>query len=250
MVFSQIICNRAQENMRFFLSRIFGGMLICLTVLLTARFILVFSFVKEQYFQLSLAEQFNFWVLSLRFDLKVTTIAYALPLLIAFTTFVNKSFVFFKGFIKYYNTLIFYVALVFSIINYFYFKTYDKSIDTFIFAISKEDPMAVIKTVINDYPVGFGAVGLLISFFIYKYVATAIFRKLEGKVYVPDSRKKTVLGIIVLTLVFFGFIRGSFGTFPLRQLNAQVTDKPGINYCLPNGPLAFYWAYKWEKLAS
>ena len=119
MVFSQIICNRAQENMRFFLSRIFGGMLICLTVLLTARFILVFSFVKEQYFQLSLAEQFNFWVLSLRFDLKVTTIAYALPLLIAFTTFVNKSFVFFKGFIKYYNTLIFYVALVFSIINYF-----------------------------------------------------------------------------------------------------------------------------------
>ena len=178
MVFSQIICNRAQENMRFFLSRIFGGMLICLTVLLTARFILVFSFVKEQYFQLSLAEQFNFWVLSLRFDLKVTTIAYALPLLIAFTTFVNKSFVFFKGFIKYYNTLIFYVALVFSIINYFYFKTYDKSIDTFIFAISKEDPMAVIKTVINDYPVGFGAVGLLISFFIYKYVATAIFRLL------------------------------------------------------------------------
>ena len=121
MVFSQIICNRAQENMRFFLSRIFGGMLICLTVLLAARFILVFSFVKEQYFQLSLAEQFNFWVLSLRFDLKVTTIAYALPLLIAFITFVNKSFVFFKGFIKYYNTLIFYVALVFSIINYFYF---------------------------------------------------------------------------------------------------------------------------------
>ena len=151
---------------------------------------------------------------------------------------------------KNYNTLIFYVALVFSIVNYFYFKTYDKSIDTFIFAISKEDPMAVIKTVINDYPVGFGAVGLLISFFIYKYVATAIFRKLEGKVYVPDSRKKTLLGIIVLTLVFFGFIRGSFGTFPLRQLNAQVTDKPGINYCLPNGPLAFYWAYKWEKLST
>lgn len=250
MVFSQIICNRAQENMRFFLSRIFGGMLICLTVLLAARFILVFSFVKDQYFQLSLAEQFNFWVLSLRFDLKVTTIAYALPLLIAFITFVNQSFVFFKGFIKYYNTLIFYVALVFSIVNYFYFKTYDKSIDTFIFAISKEDPMAVIKTVINDYPVGFVAVGLLISFFIYKYVATAIFRKLEVKVYVPDSRKKTVLGIIVLTLVFFGFIRGSFGTFPLRQLNAQVTDKPGINYCLPNGPLAFYWAYKWEKLST
>ena len=52
MFFSQIICNRAQENMRFFLSRIFGGMLICMAVLLAARFILVFSFVKDQYFQI------------------------------------------------------------------------------------------------------------------------------------------------------------------------------------------------------
>lgn len=249
MFFSKIVCNRAQENMRFFLSRILGGMFLCLVILLIARLLLVFSFVKDQYFQLSLREQFNFWILSLRFDLKVVAIAYALPLLIAFATFINKSFVFFKGFIKYYNTLIVYVALIFSIVNYFYFKTYDKSIDTFIFAISKEDPLAVIKTVINDYPVGIGAVGLLLFFFIYKYSAAIIFNKLEDKVYVPDSRKKTVIGMIVLILVFFGLIRGSFGTFPLRQLNAQVTDKPGINYCLPNGPLAFYWAYKWEKIS-
>ena len=152
MFFSKIVCNRAQENMRFFLSRILGGMFLCLVILLIARLLLVFSFVKDQYFQLSLREQFNFWILSLRFDLKVVAIAYALPLLIAFATFINKSFVFFKGFIKYYNTLIVYVALIFSIVNYFYFKTYDKSIDTFIFAISKEDPLAVIKTVINDYP--------------------------------------------------------------------------------------------------
>lgn len=250
MSFSQIVCNRVQENMRFFLSRIFGGMFICLAVLIVARILLVFSFVKDQYFQLSLNEQFNFWLLSIRFDLKVTCIAYALPLLIAFGTFISKNFVLFKGFIKYYNTLIFFVALIFSIVNYFYFKTYDKSIDTFIFAISKEDPLAVIKTVINDYPVGIGTIGIVLSFFVYKYIASSIFKKLESKVYVPDSKTKTATGMIILILVFFGFIRGSFGTFPLRQLNAQVTDKPGINYCLPNGPLAFYWAYKWEKIST
>ncbi len=249
MIFSKIICNRVQENMRFFLSRILGGMIISLVIFLVARLLLVLSFVFDQYCQLSALEQFNFWLLSVRFDLKVVTIGYALPLLVAFLTFTNKFFSYFKGFIKYYNTLIIYVALIFSIVNYFYFKTYDKSIDTFIFAISKEDPLAVIKTVINDYPVGIGAVGLLLFFFIYKYVATFLFNKLEDKIYIPDTRTKTISGMIFLILLFFGLIRGSFGTFPLRQLNAQVTDKPGINYCLPNGPIAFYWAYKWEKLS-
>ena len=55
---------------------------------------------------------------------------------------------------------------------------------------------------------------------------------------------------LVLVLAFSGFIRGSFGTFPLRQLNAQICDKPAVNNNIPNGIIAFYWAYKWNQISA
>ena len=241
------ISNRTQENLRFFLSRLGGGLLISLAILTLARIILVFSFVRDQYFSLSIAEKTDFWFLSFRFDLKVITIAYALPLLLAMFTVSNKGFVFFKKFYRYYNTLAVFLLLIFSIVNHFYFKTYDKAIDTFIFAISREDPVAVIKTVINDYPVGFGLIGIVVFFLIYKVIARKLFSFLSDHLYVPESAKGCAALFTLLIIVFALLIRGSLGTFPLRQLNAQVTDKSGINYCIPSGILAFRWAYKWEK---
>ena len=42
-------------------------------------------------------------------------------------------------------------------------------------------------------------------------------------------------------------LRGSFGTFPLRQNSAQVSSDPLVNLSVPNGPAALHWARKWAR---
>lgn len=247
MFLSKNISNRSAENLNFLASRLLGGMLISLCVLIIARLFLVVSFVQDQFDLVSFSEKVNFAILSTRFDLKIITIFYSLPLLLGFISFFNFLFKYFKKFFRIYNNVVIFLLTIFSIVNYYYFKTYDKSIDTFIFAISKEDPLAVIKTVINDYPVGFGLLGIIVLIVIYKVISSKLYSYLDSKVSITESKKKLSIFITASILIFAILARGSFGTFPLRQLNAQVSDKPGVNYCLPCGVLAFYWAYKWEK---
>ncbi len=247
MFLSKNISNRSAENLNFLASRLLGGMLISLLVLILARLLLVVSFVQDQFDLVSLNEKINFAILATRFDLKIVTIIYSLPLLLGLITFFNFTFSYFKKVFKIYNNVAIFLLTIFSVVNYFYFKTYDKSIDTFIFAISKEDPLAVIKTVINDYPVGFGLIGIIALVIIYKIISSKFYNYLDNKVSITENKKKLSIIITASILIFAMLMRGSFGTFPLRQLNAQVSDKPGVNYCLPSGVLAFYWAYKWEK---
>jgi phosphoglycerol transferase MdoB-like AlkP superfamily enzyme len=236
-----------QENLRYLLARILGGLIICVLIFTLSRVFLVFSFVRTQYFDMTINEQFNFWILSLRFDLKVSSIAYVFAVLAGLVTFFNRGFTVFKSLFQIYNFVVIYAALIFSIVNYFYFKTYDKSIDTFIFAITKEDPEAVINTVINDYPFFTGILLLCLSFFLYRYLCRFTYLFFEKIVYIPRKVSSTCGFMLIFLMLFFMLMRGSFSIFPLRQLNAQVTDKSGINYCIPNGPIAFYWAYLWEK---
>ncbi len=241
------IPNRVEENFRFFLTHVLSGAFICLMILMIARLFLVISFVSDEYVLISLTEKLNFWFLSLRFDLKVLMLGYSLAILTALCTFWNDFFGIFRKSIHTYNTVVAYISLIFSVINYFFFKTYDKSIDTFIFAISKEDPLAVIKTVINDYPVFSGLLALAVFYLVFLFCIKRLNAAIDKRLWVPQTKAGIGAYSFIIVLVTFALIRGSFGTFPLRQLNAQVTEKPGVNYCLPSGVLAFYWAYEWEQ---
>lgn len=244
------ISNSNKENLKDAFNIIFTGMIFMLAFLTLARVIMLFQFALIPFSEISFKEQLGFFILSLRFDLKIITIAYLLPLLLTICLFSFNFFKYIKKFLQIYSHFVIFVIFVFAVINYFYYKTYEKCIDTFIFAISKEDPLAVLKTVINDYPVFTGLIGIIIACVVYKLLHKKLLNYLAKFNLVPSFKLSLSVFFLVLVLAFAGFIRGSFGTFPLRQLNAQICDKPAINNNIPNGIIAFYWAYKWNQISA
>lgn len=244
------ISNSNKENLKDAFNIIFSGMIFMLAILTVARIIMLLQFALGSFMDISLKEQLGFFILSLRFDLKIITIAYLLPLLLTVCLFSFNFFRKVKKFIQFYSHLVVFVIFVFAVINYFYFKTYEKCIDTFIFAISKEDPLAVLKTVINDYPVFTGFFCILITCFVYRLLHRKLLNYLSAFSFIPSFKLSLTVFFAVTVLLFAGFIRGSLGTFPLRQLNAQICDKPAVNNNIPNGVIAFYWAYKWNQISA
>lgn len=244
------ISNSNKENLKDAFNIIFSGMIFMLAIMTLARVIMLVQFALTPFLDISLYEQLGFFILSLRFDLKIITIAYLLPLLLTVSLFHFNFFRKVKKFIQIYSHFVIFVIFIFALINYFYFKTYEKCIDTFIFAISKEDPLAVLKTVINDYPVFTGLIGVIIACFVYRLLHRRLVAYLAKFNFIPSLRITLSVFFIATVLVFAGFIRGSFGTFPLRQLNAQICDKPSVNNNIPNGVIAFYWAYKWNQISA
>lgn len=240
------ISNTNRENLIQAFSIIAAGIIFCFATTAVCRLFILLSFAREAFSEITLSEQLDFFVLSARFDIKVILIAYALPLLCTIGLFYFSFFVKLTKAIRIYSHFIVFLFFIFSIINYFYFKTYDSCINTFIFAISKEDPVAVIKTIINDYPVILGSAIILTSCYVYSFISPKLIETIKRVIKLPADKKYLSALFAVIIVLCFALIRGSFGTFPLRQLNAQVCDKPAVNNNLPSGLLAFYWAYKWE----
>lgn len=244
------ISNSNKENLKDAFNLIFTGMIFMLAIMTLARLVMLFQFALNPFTEISFKEQLGFFILSLRFDLKIVTIAYLLPLLLTICCFSFNFFKYIKKFMQIYSHFVIFVIFIFAVINYFYFKTYEKCIDTFIFAISKEDPLAVLKTVINDYPVFTGLICIIAACFVYKFLHKKLLNYLAKFNLVPSFKLTLSVFFLVLILAFAGFIRGSFDTFPLRQLNAQICDKPAVNNNIPNGIIAFYWAYKWNQISA
>lgn len=247
MAFSFKISNRSAENLKFLFSSLSVCFFLSFALLTLARVLMLLVFAFDQYLEIPDAAKINFFVLGARYDLKVIGIAFALPLITGMLTFATGFFDKVKKVMVPFNYLMIFILGIFCVINYFYYRTYDRSIDTFIFAITKEDPMAVLKTVVNDYPVFTGSVGIAIACYVFSKIYKKSFNWIEKRMAVPSNVFSVSSLFFVLILFFAVIIRGSFGTFPLRQLNAQVCDKPAVNYCLPTAILDFYWAYKWEK---
>lgn len=250
MNFKALMSNLGIENLRFGYISILSCAIINLVVLILFRVAIIASFASSIFLDLSAYLQFQFALLSFRFDLKIVAIAMIPALVLLFATFYHgKAFKIFLKLFKYYKALVTLVVLVVSVINYFYFKTYDKCIDAFFFAINKEDPIAVLKTVVEDYPIVQGTIALIVALFIlkisYKKLYILLFKLL------PQVQSKlSVCLLIIFSLLFTAFLaRGTLSTFPLRQLHAQISDKTVINQAIPNGVIALDWAYKWDKLS-
>ena len=239
-----------QEHLRHVLCTIALGMLLGTLVFILGRLIFIISFASTPFLSLSAAEWREFASVALRFDLKAAGFCFVPSAVIAL-------FCFRRGFIKLYNysfpvinILAFLWMLVMTVVNYFYYRTYDRIIDVFIFAPFKEDPKAVWETIVRDYPLFTGLILIAVLAVFYAFVFKRLLRTIEKRVHLPHG--KISLGIVAFLMLalFFIALRGSFTTFPIRQINAQVSDKPQVNSAVPNGPTAFYWAYKWNKIQN
>ena len=90
----------------------------------------------------------------LLFDIKVASIAVALPFLLGLLSLLHPAAArLWQRFQAAFLAALFAVAFAAAIGNWFYFTVYDRQFDVFIFGLFDEDTRAVVKTMWSDYPV-------------------------------------------------------------------------------------------------
>lgn len=193
----------------------------------------------------------DFWlstVVGLRFDLKVSVIAF-MPLFLLGCLSANDERWQrrYDSISQYYSAIIFFLLVVFSIGNYYFYKTYGNFFDVFMFGFIDDDTQAVAISMWQDYPV-------LRSVFFATFIAILslyLLRKANKSLSITassiPSKTRVSISALVSVLVFFLLARGALGTFPLGRYDANVSSFIPLNKVTPNAFMAMDWARKDHK---
>ena len=184
-----------------------------------------------------------FWVGGL-FDIRIASLLFVPCLLIAGMLATNtRGFRIWQRSWPWLAIVLSLIVTVFTVGNIFYYATYERFIDIFIFGLVEDDTAAVLTTVWQDYPVSralfFLTLLAIISFKFYRHWQRVINTKPECEINLSTS----IIGTLIVLLICFLGMRGSLGTFPLRQSDAQVSEIKFLNMFTPNGLIALNWAF-------
>ncbi|WP_145515720.1 LTA synthase family protein [Yersinia aleksiciae] len=179
------------------------------------------------------------------FDVRIASLMFVPCLLIAGLLALNESsFHLWQRVWPWFATIVGTLITVLTVGNIFYYATYQRPIDIFIFGLAEDDTVAVLQTLWSDYPVIRSAICLM----LFVVAILWIFRRWQQKINSwPEERSSiAVAAVSTLVILALGFVgtRGSLGTFPLRQSDAQVSDVNLLNMLTPSGPMALTWAVK------
>ena len=157
---------------------------------------------------------------------------------------------FLTKFTLFFATLSSFLIIISALVNVYYFKTYHTKIDIFIFGLKDDDTEAILRIIWADYP----ALTILAASVLFAFVCFKISQKIlnlplsnglkiQGKFGILLA---FVLNLTLVALVFVG-IRGSVGTFPLREDEHHISANPLINHIATNPIIAFAWASEHYK---
>lgn len=191
-----------------------------------------------------------FWIGSL-FDIRIASLTFVPCLLVAGVFATNRQrFRLWQRFWPWLATVLSLIVTVITVGNVFYYATYERFIDIFIFGLVEDDTTAVLITLWQDYPVirvlSCLALFAVIVFIFYRSWQRRLNSKPEYRINLSTSLIST---FIILSICIVG-IRGSVGTFPLRQDDAQVSEIKMLNMFTPNGLIALSWAFNAHNKSS
>lgn len=236
---------RFKQTLTFFLL----PWLMALLIQSLGRIYLFFSYVDLHQILDYRRDIFSLFVIGLRFDIRVSCLLFGILLILLFPCFFSaKLYAVSQKYILLLSSSLVMLCLLFTVINIFYFMTYYRHIDVFLFGLIDDDTTAIIKTIWLDYPVVWVAVGLMLGSLLVARIEAIwhafVFRKIRN---VSPAWIKTPTLFITLIFIFVG-ARGGWGVFPLRQSDAQISHYSILNQFVPNGLIAFDWAYKGYKM--
>ncbi|MBR8652985.1 sulfatase-like hydrolase/transferase [Achromobacter sp. Marseille-Q0513] len=181
--------------------------------------------------------------IGLLFDIKVAAIAFSAPLLagLAIAAFPRLQ----RGWLRWQSALGAVMAMLFTattVISVFYYATFARSIDVFVFGLIDEDTSAVLGTVWQGYPVL--RAGLLLSAVLAAtWWLTAKWRaRLERARPTPRSAIACALRLLLIIGITVLACRGSISKFPLNKDDTNLSAVALLNDIAPNGISAFTWA--------
>ena len=238
-----------KNHLRFTLSALLPAFIIAFLIMSAGRLIFIHSFTEEAVLKTWGTPVFSaFLEKCVLFDLKYAAQAFLPALLAAFIFGWRQNLCkFYQRIFWIFNLLGFLYVLLLTIINYYYYLTYSRIIDVFFFAFLQEDPVATLKTLYEDYPLIQGVLACIAGSAGYLWLFSKLRSRVSSFIKLP-GKKLSIFALIAFFIILdAAALRGSFGTFPLRQNSAQVSSDPLVNLSVPNGPAALHWARKWAR---
>lgn len=222
-------------------------LLAALAVLMAGRLFLFWRYtdsaLREQY-QIDITALF---IKGLLFDVKAVCIVLAVWVLLALLALFHRGIL--QKIYRIQQTgLVFCLWLLaaMTVFNVFYYATYHRQFDVFVFGLLEEDTAAVLQTIWSDYPVLRGGIGLLGLWWAIGKLWAKLRQNIQTWQWTQFSGSlKSQITLILLMIVALTLgIRGSLGKFPLRQSSAQVSPSATLNGLVVNAPIALSWAWK------
>ncbi|WP_445496066.1 LTA synthase family protein [Photorhabdus sp. SF281] len=184
-----------------------------------------------------------FWIGGL-FDIRIASLLFVPCLLIASLFAINKnSFSIWQRFYPWLAAILNTLVGALTVGNIYYYATYERSIDIFIFGLVEDDTKAVLHTLWSDYPIIRGLLCLVLFTAFVFWLCLRWQRHLTLRTVRKTSLPVSVVATLAILAICFVGMRGSIGTFPLRQSNTQVSEVKILNMLTPNGPMALNWAF-------
>lgn len=138
------------------------------------------------------------------------------------------------------------IAVTVAVVNFGFYDFYRTSISPIVFGLFQDDTTAIVKTLQSDWPIFQYLSGLIVLIAVPLALGRIVFNGEEPSS--PQSKTKIIVAVLVGTVLLGGLIRGSFGTFPLRQQNFAVTNNAFVNATVPGGLASLYEAWKGQKV--
>lgn len=153
-------------------------------------------------------------------------------------------------FTLFFTTLSSFLIIISAFVNVYYFKTYHTKIDIFIFGLKDDDTEAILRIIWADYP----ALTIIVTSVLFAFVCFKISQRILNLSLSNSTKIKGkfaffvsfMLNLTLIALVFIG-IRGSVGTFPLREDEHHIATNPLINHIATNPIIALAWAHQHYK---
>jgi phosphoglycerol transferase MdoB-like AlkP superfamily enzyme len=213
---------------------------LCAAVTLSVLRIMQIVWLWPSGFDAPWADIFTVLLQGARFDLKVSAAAAVLflPLLLILPSR-------FHGWIG--GTIIVIYAFV-SLINLHYFGFYKTPIDPIVFGFFEDDTKAIIQTIWSDFPVVLTLGILLVVSLVAITERKRIFERLSrrlGRQSFPAWA--TLLGVLLAMFMLVLTIKGTLRAMALGKQNVSVTTSQFLNDMVPNGVIAFKFAWDNRK---
>lgn len=182
---------------------------------------------------------------SMRFDLQSIVYLLSLVFLINFTAFFIKSdkvIHFINKFSIIYITIIYSLALALMLADHQFYSFFKLHFNAVAFDFFNEGPLLLLKSIWLEHPVIKILTFLTLSVFIIRYFIRKIYKNIKLRKSKLNIFTGTILSVLVVG-IYFLFMRGSLGTFPLQNEDINVSESEFINACVPNGLYMLQEAY-------
>lgn len=134
------------------------------------------------------------------------------------------------------------VTALLDVVNFGYYGFYATPVNAVVFGLFQDDTKAIFATLLEDWPVFEYLAAALLLVTLPPVLADRIVR--GSTLSSNEKRSRVVVTAVAGTLLLAVAVRGSLGTFPLRQQDFSVSPHPFVNATVPNGPAALHTAFK------